>query len=140
MFITFAFVEFALEGLVLLLFEVSEGDLLARTLDVELTGTRYHLVTFALFFVESLVIMWTYGLVRGRIASPPRAAAATSAIALFLVFVPFLNFTNMGVFQPESLALSLGFNLVELPTAVLVGAGVYEGWRISSRPTLPDEP
>ncbi len=124
--VAFAVTEFALEGLVLLLFDVSENELMAQTVTVSRSGARYHAVTFAFFFVECLVIMWLYSLIRTRYRPGVRAALVTSVVVTFLAFVAYVNFTNMGAFAVEALALSLGFNLVEMPVAVLAGAGVYE--------------
>lgn len=124
--VAFAVTEFVVEGLVLLLFDVSESRLMAQTVTVSRSGSRYHALTFALFFVECVVIMWLYSLIRSRYRPGVRAALVTSGVALFLVFVSFANFTNMGAFAVEALVVSLGFNLVELPVGVLAGAGVYE--------------
>jgi len=56
-----------------------------------------------------------------------RTALATSAFAFFFVVAFAINGVNLGNYPLRIALIALGYQLVELPLAILVGARVYEG-------------
>lgn len=125
-FVMFALLELVVEAVASTLFGVSENELLARTIDITTMGLPYYAVLFALFFVECLGIVFVYALIRDRFHSMIHAALVTSGVALLFLFLSLAVFTNKGALPPQVTLLSLVFNLIELPPAVVFGAVVYE--------------
>lgn len=124
--VAFVVAEFLVEGLVWLLFNVSETDLLSRRFGVTFSGLRYYSVNIVMLLGACIVIMWVYALIRRNFDSTGRAAIVTSAITLLLTFIPGASLANTGVLTVDVLLLGLALDLVELPVAVLFGAGAYE--------------
>ncbi|MFQ6046781.1 MAG: hypothetical protein ACE5PT_10575 [Gemmatimonadales bacterium] len=131
-FVGFVVAELALEGIALLAFNVSERDLLSRYFDVTDSGFRYHFLNLTSFLVECIIIMWVYGLARAALGSAGRGALVTIAIAMGLVFIPVAHLALIGVVPAKVFGLSLGFNVVELPFAILIGAALYEARSLPS--------
>ncbi len=121
-------VEFVVEGLVAILFNVSEDELLARYFDFSRSGFRYALVDNLIFFAECVVIMWIYALMRSHGRPVGQSLLVTVAMVLLLALLPLASLANVAVFPGSVVLLSLGFSVIELPTAILCGAGAYE-WR-----------
>ncbi len=124
--VAFVVMEFLVEGLVWLLFKVTEADLLSRTFGVTLSGLRYYSVNIMMLLGGSIVMMWVYALIRRNFDTMGRAVIVTSAVALLLMTIPGASLANTGVLTVELVLLSLALDLVELPVAVLFGAGAYE--------------
>jgi hypothetical protein len=125
-FVMFALLELVVEAAARTLFGVSENELLARTIEVTIGGLPYYVVMFALFFVECLGIAFVYVLIRDQFHSMIHAALVTSGVALLFLFLSLAVFTNKGALPLRVTLLSLAFNLIELPPAVVFGAVVYE--------------
>ena len=67
-----------------------------------------------------------FGRWRGREGEPLNSLALIAALFIWLfVLLLWANFVNLGVFPLEIVVLSLLFNLLELPGAVIAGASVY---------------
>lgn len=126
-FVAFIATEFVIENFVYFLFNVSEHDLWVERAGVVLSGFKFHVLNLSLFLGICVVIMSVYALIRPSFDSTGKTVIAASAVTLLLFFLTFGTFVNMGVFSLEMMLLSLAFNLVETPVAVLAGASVYEG-------------
>ncbi len=124
--VAFIIVELVVEGLVGL-FGVSERDLLLQVNnDVTISGTRYHIVNLSYFFVFCVFAIWLYAALRSRFGAGPKTAIITSFSLWFIGFLIAVNFVNMGIFPLKLSLISLLFNLIELPTALLFGASIYK--------------
>ncbi len=125
--VVFIFVEIILEGLVQLVFGINEHELAMQAFnDITLGGIRYHTVNLSYFFVLCILIVWVYAAIRPRFGSGPKTALITSGIFLIVIFLFYVNFVNLGIFPLKMCLLSMAFNLIELPTAVLAGASIYK--------------
>jgi len=125
--VVFIIIELILEGLVYLIFRLNESDLLMQTFDdITLSGVRYHIVNLSYFFVFCILIIWVYAAIRPRFGAGPKTAFMTSGIFLIVLFLLYVNFINMGIFPLKICLLSIGFNVIELPSAVLAGASIYK--------------
>lgn len=123
--ITFLFIEIVFEGFIHLVFGISEAQFIEKAAGQCSFGLRYYVVTFIYLFLLCCLIMWVYAALRPRFSSFLTAALVTGM--LFWIFLALLvvNFINSGFFPIRAALLSLAFNLIELPTAVVVGSLVY---------------
>lgn len=125
--IVFIIVEFIFEGLIQAIFKFNERDLAIQTFEnITRSGVRYHIVNFSYFIVFLIFAIWIYAAIRPRFGSGPKTAIVTSGIFLFITFLLFANFVNLGIFPLKMGLLSFVFNLVELPSAILAGASIYK--------------
>lgn len=123
---TFFFVEIILEGLVFLLSGYNESQMMQEAFGSPLQGTRFQVVNLLVFFSEMIFFMWIFFALRPRFKSHGTAAVATSLVILLFILLIYINFVNLGVFPAKFALISLGFNLIELPVAILVGSNVYK--------------
>lgn len=124
--IVFLFVETILEGSFKLVFGISEAKMMREASLAIPSGTLYYVVTIVYLYLVCSVIMWVYAAIRPRFKDHVRAALAASFIFWLFAFLFVVNYSNVG-FHPLKLALlSMGFNLIELPAAVIVGSLVYK--------------
>lgn len=123
--VAFLFIEIVFEGFINLVFGINEAQFMGEAAKECPFGLRFYVVTFIYLFLLCCLIMWVYAAIRPRFSS-----FLTTALVAGLVFWLFLallavNFINSGYFPLKAALLSLGFNLVELPSAVVVGSLVY---------------
>jgi len=123
--ITFVIVEFVLEGAVGLL-GLNEADLFRDAFpNIVLGGTAYHAWNIVHLFLVFFLAIWVYAAIRPRFGPGPKSALITSFILWFLYFSFVMNFARLGIFPLNLAIVSLAFNFVEIPAAILAGAKVY---------------
>ena len=88
-------------------------------------GARFQWVNVLILVGICLLMMWLYAALRSRFGAGPRTALITALFFWLFVLLLWANFVNLGVFPLEIVVLSLLFNLLELPGAVIAGASVY---------------
>lgn len=124
--VVFIIMEIVVEGLVSQ-FGINEGDLLLQaSSNVTISGARYHIVNLSYFFVFCIFAIWLYAAIRPRFGAGPKTALIASFTLWFVGLLLAVNFVNMGIFPIKLTLISLAFNLIELPTAILVGASIYK--------------
>lgn len=124
--LAFIFVEIVLEGFVWLIFGINENKMLKEAFDISPRGVLFHILNLAIFFAECILIMGIYAAIRPRFRLPATAAITASLIFWFFALLILANQINLGVFPLKLVLISLGFNLIELPVAILVGSNVYK--------------
>jgi hypothetical protein len=72
------------------------------------------------------MLIWLYAALRPMFGVGTKTALITSAFALTFMTAFGINFTNLGLYPLRIALLELGYQLIELPLAVLIGAQVYE--------------
>lgn len=84
------------------------------------------MVNLLLIFLEMLLIMYVYTIIRPGYSSTITAGLVTST--LFVLFTALLMafLVNIGVFSVATWMLFLLLYMIELPIAVLLGAAVYD--------------
>ena len=123
----FIFAEIVLEGSVQLIFGLNEGMMFQEEFGMSIpTGTIYHILNIVFLYMVCVLIMWVYAAIRPRFRNHLQAAVVTGMIFWLFYLLFFFNFSNIGVFPLKLGLLSLGFNLVELPTAIILGSLVYK--------------
>ena len=122
--ITFIILEFVLESAFSRFLNISENRFYEQ-FRIEPAGSQFHVLNFLIFFLEILVIIYAYSLIRSKFSSNLTAALITSGIFLAIVFLILANFTNLGILTPEMSGTSLFFSLLELPPSIIVGAEIY---------------
>ena len=123
--VTFIVAEVVVEGLVRLLFGIDEATLWRERVGPLREGAGVQAVNLAILLAVCLLMMWLYVILRSHFG-PHRSTALVAALFLWLlVLVLWVNFVNLGAFPMENAALSLAFNLLELPAAAIAGAAVY---------------
>jgi hypothetical protein len=123
--ITFVIVEFVLEGAVGFL-GLNEANLLREAFpDIVVGGTAYHVWNVVHLFLFFFFAIWVYAAIRPRFGPGPRSALITSFLLWFMYLLFATNFARLGIFPLDLAVVSLAFNLVEIPAAILVGARIY---------------
>ena len=56
-----------------------------------------------------------------------RTALITSGFLIAWIVSLFFNLTNLGLLPPRLAMIETVFEVIEIPIAMIVGAGVYEG-------------
>jgi len=123
----FIFAEIVLEGSVQLIFGINESELFREVFGMTPpSGTIYHIMNIVFLYIICVLIMWVYAAIRPRFRNHLHAALGTSMIFWLFYFLLSVNFINIGMFPLKLSLLSLGFNLVEIPTAIIIGSLVYK--------------
>ena len=129
--LTFVIVEFVLEGVVGL-FGLNEADLLLEAFpDIVIGGAIYQVANVIYLFVFFFFAIWVYAAIRPRFGAGPKTALIASLGLWFMYFLIVMNFARQGLFPLNVAVVSLAFNLIEIPLAVLVGARVYSERAVS---------
>jgi hypothetical protein len=124
--IVFLVAEIIVEGIVYAAFGYSEGELLKEHLGkINTEGSQYIIITLIYLFVFSSVAMWVYALLLPRFNNWIKTALIVSLIVLLLVYMPIINFVNLGFLPLTVFLMSLLFNLIEIPAAIILGSAVY---------------
>ncbi len=123
--LVFLFVETILEGAVMLIFGVSETKMLQEASMPVPSGTRFYILTIVYLYLVCALIMWVYAAIRPRFKSHGGAALAASLIFWLFAFLFVVNYSNVGLYPLKFALLGMGFNLVEIPAAIMAGALVY---------------
>jgi len=123
--LVFLFVEMILEGGVMLIFGVSEVKMMQEASIPIPSGTLYYVLAIIDLYLVCSLIMWVYAAIRPRFRDHLRAALAASLVFWFFAFLFVVNYSNVGLYPLKFALLGMGFNLVEIPAAVMTGALVY---------------
>ena len=123
--ITFLFVEIVIEGLTHLLFGISEAKAMEKVIKTCPYGFKYYILVFIYLFLICFLIMGVYAAIRPRFKSFLTAAFVTSMIFWIFLALVSANLAMAGLFPAKVALMSLIFNLIELPSAVIVGSLVY---------------
>ena len=124
--LAFLFAEIVLEGSVHLIFRLSETKLFYDTFETLPSGTLYHVVTLVHLYLVCVLMMWVYTAIRPRFRTHLHAALVTSMIFWLFVVLFLINYSNLGLYPLKLGLLGMGFNLVEIPAAVITGSLVYK--------------
>lgn len=124
--LAFIFAEIVVEGLARLVFRVDEAALFAERFGAIPEGVGFGAVNLLILLATCLLMMWLYVALRAHFGPHPRTALIAALFLWLFVLVLWVNFVNLGIFPIEIAALSLGFNLLELPLAAIAGAAVYK--------------
>ena len=123
--VTFVIVEFVLEGAVGLL-GLNEADLLREAFpNIVVGGTAYHVWNIVHLFLVFFLAIWVYAAIRPRFGPGPKSALITAFVLWTMYFWIVMNFARLGIFPLNVAIVSLAFNFVEIPAAILVGARMY---------------
>ena len=123
--LAFLFVEIVIEGFFYVLFGISESEMYQEAFDIASKKIPFHILNIAILFVICFLIMWVYAAIRPRFTNNVKAAIASSMLFWGFAFLFIVNHINLGLF-PLGTFVGLGFNLIELPAAVLAGSAVYK--------------
>jgi hypothetical protein len=123
--LAFLFVEVILEGGVMLIFGVSEAKMMQEASIPIPSGTFFYVLTIVYLYLVCSLIMWVYAAIRPRFKDHLHAALATSFVFWLFAFLFVVNYSNVGLYPLKFALLGMGFNLVEIPAAVMAGALVY---------------
>jgi glucan phosphoethanolaminetransferase (alkaline phosphatase superfamily) len=123
--LAFLFVETILEGGVLLVFGVSEAKMMQEASIPHPSGTIYFVLAIVYLYLVCALIMWVYAAIRPRFKNHMGAALAASLVFWLFAFLFVVNYSNIGLYPLKFALLGMGFNLIEIPFAVMAGALVY---------------
>jgi hypothetical protein len=125
--LTFIVVEFVVESLIsrpLFGRAIQEWH---QTLNLPEWGIGNSVLNILIALVNCTLLTWLYAALRPMFGVGSRTALATSAFAFFFVAAFAINGINLGNYPLRIALIELGYQLVELPLAILAGARVYEG-------------
>jgi len=120
----FIFVEIIVEGSMHFLFRISEAKFYLEAFEMRKSGVLFHILNLGILFAICILIMWVYAAIRPRFGSHGKTAIVASLIFWLFAFLFTANHVNLGIFPPMSF-IGMGFNLIELPVAVIVGSAIY---------------
>lgn len=124
--LAFMFTEMVLEGSVQLIFRVSEAELFREVFDRLPSGTLYHVINLLYLYLACTLMMSVYAAIRPRFRRRLPAALVTSLVFWLFAVLFVVNYCNMGLYPYRLGLLSMLFNLVEIPAAVIAGSAVYK--------------
>ena len=124
--VAFIVLEFVIEGLVRVTFQVNEIDLWQERFGAIPDGAGFVGVNLLILLGTCLLMMWLYAALRSRFGAGARTALLVAGFFWLFVLLIWVNFINLGVFSVKMAGLSLFFNLFELPGAAITGAAVYK--------------
>lgn len=84
-------------------------------------------VSTVVAIVNSIIMIWLYASLRPMYGVGTKTVLITSAFFIIWVYSLFINLANLGLIPAEVAFLEAIFESIELPIAMFVGAGVYEG-------------
>jgi hypothetical protein len=128
--LVFIFVEFVLESLIF-------SQLCGRwiedwysKLSLNAWGTSNIILNIVIALVNCTLLTWLYAALRPMFGVGSRTALAASAFAFLFRSAFAFNGVNLGIYPLRIALIELGYQLVELPIAILAGARVYEGGKV----------
>lgn len=98
-----------------------------QTLAVPSWGVANHVLNIFIALVNSVMLIWLYAALRPMFGVGLKTALIASALALVFGISMAVNGANLGLYPIQIALLELGYELIELPIAVIIGALVYEG-------------
>jgi hypothetical protein len=125
--LTFIAVEFIVESLISRPLFGRAMDAWHQTLNLPVWGIGNSILNVLIALVNCTLLTWLYAALRPMFGVGPRTALATSAFAFFFVAAFAINGVNLGSYPLRIALIELGYQLVELPLAILAGARAYEG-------------
>ena len=120
----FIFVEIIVEGSMHFFFKISEAQIYLDAFEMRKSGVLFHILNIGILFAICILIMWVYAALRPRFSSRVKTAIVASLIFWLFGFLFTTNHINLGIFPPMSF-IGLGFNIIELPAAVIAGSAIY---------------
>ncbi len=123
--LAFVFTEMVVEGSVQFIFRISEAKMFVEAFDDLPAGTLYHILNLLYLYLICTLIMWIYAAIKPRFRKRVHAALATSAVFWLFVILFFVNYSNMGLYPYRMTLMTIVFNLLEIPAAVIAGSLVY---------------
>ncbi|MGD2251707.1 MAG: hypothetical protein PVF70_02210 [Anaerolineales bacterium] len=126
-FLVFVAVELVVE--VLIGEVVFEGALeqYHQTLAVPQWGAANKALNYLIAIVNTSMLIWLYAALRPMFGVGTKTALIASGFMLLFVSAFAINSANLGSYPPRIALIELGYQVLELPIALLVGAQVYEG-------------
>lgn len=89
-------------------------------------GTNFLIIAIAITFVLGIVIILGYAAIRPRFGPGPKTAVIAALFAWFGIYV-YQNVIGLGlgIAPPKTVAIAIGWGLVEYIVATIAGAAVY---------------
>jgi hypothetical protein len=105
----------------------SSGEMWQEVIDPAGWSGLNTIVSTSLAVMNCTITIWLYASLRPMYGVGTKTVLITSAFFLIWVYSLFINLANMGLISAEIAFLEAIFETIELPIAMFVGAGVYEG-------------
>lgn len=90
-------------------------------------GIENIVLNIAIALINCTLLTWLYAALRPMFGVGFRTALAASAFAFFFIAAFAINSVNLGIYPAHIALIELGYQLIELPVAILAGTRVYEG-------------
>ena len=136
--VTFAIVEFLFEGAVGL-FGYNEAAVFQELYpNLQLEGIAFQFANILQLLVLMTFAIWLYSSLIPRFGAGTTCALVVAIAIWFVYLLVAMNFARLGILPMNIALMSLLFNLVEMPLAVLAGSRVYDSAK--GRPAVPARP
>lgn len=122
--LAFIFVEIIVEGFMYFVFRICEAKFYQEAFEMRKSGVLFHVLNLGILFAICILIMWVYAAIRPRFSSRCKTAIVASLVFWLFAFLFVSNHVNLGIFPPTSF-MSMAFNLIEIPVAIIVGSAIY---------------
>lgn len=124
--VTFAIVEFFLEGAVGL-FGYNEAAVLQDLYpNLQLGGVAFQLANILNLLALMTFAIWLYSSLIPRFGAGITCALVVAFAIWFVYLLVATNFARLGILPMNIALMSLLFNFVEIPLAVLAGSRLYD--------------
>ena len=128
MLIVWAVVEALVEQVIArILFGQSSGEMWLQIIDLREPSALNFWINNLIALLNCTLLIWLYASLRPMYGVGTRTALITSAFGVILGFSLFINLINLGLFPLKLGLLEALFEAIELVTAMIAGAAVYEG-------------
>jgi hypothetical protein len=89
-------------------------------------GATDQLVNIFIALMNSTLLIWLYAALRPMFGVGPRTALFAGAFVYLFFLGLIINFVNLGFFPAAIVVPEMVYELIEIPIAIVAGAGFYE--------------
>lgn len=96
-------------------------------LNLNTWGTGNIILNLVVALINCTLLTWLYAVLRPMFGVGYRTALVASAFAFLFITAFAVNSVNLGTYPFRIAIIELGYQVIELPIAILAGARIYEG-------------
>lgn len=105
----------------------SSGEMWREVIDPTQWSGINTVVSTSIAVVNCTIMIWLYASLRPMYGVGTKTALIASTFFIIWVYLLFVNLANLGLIPAKVAFLEAVFETIEIPIAMFVGAGVYEG-------------
>ena len=98
-----------------------------EAIEMPLLSSQNYVINSFIALFNCTIMIWLYASLRPMYGVGTKTALIASAFFIAWLISLFVNVANLGLIPARLALLEACFESIELPIAMIVGAGVYEG-------------